>query len=482
MTYIKLTGEPNGDGGDMYTGLDRFNRVIDVRWINASNTDVNRFKYGFSRAGNRLWRQNPVAPSGGFDEQYGYDGLYQITDRKQGTLNSSHVIPGTPVQEEQFTFDPTGNWPSYLLNQSGTTVLNQTRTHQKVNEITAISGSSTGYDANGNLTTMPQIQAWGSSQAVTWDAWNRLVSVSASGTALGTYQYDGLNRRTTKVSLEGGSSTTRHFYYSNQWQVLEERVNSSTSADVQYVWGIKYQDDLALRDKFGVSSQRFYSLADYFQPTAIADTTGAVQERYSYTASGQVSYLTASFTSRSSSSYGWEILFGAYYFDVETGLYQVRNRFYHCGLGRWLSRDPLKNAERSQGANLYWYVSNNAVNYVDPTGMDTITITDNDGILDISGLVGHVLGHIENWITSGGANTSSTGNQAVRLNYTDVCPPDHIYLLSVTASNDWGAYQSGPNSAYIDVETRVYFFGTSNSQNLNDIVSLIAMCTDCPDE
>jgi len=51
---------------------------------------------------------------------------------------------------------------------------------------------------------------------------------------LGAYQYDGLNRRTWKQSLEGGTLTTRHFYYSDKWQVLEERINTSTSANVQY--------------------------------------------------------------------------------------------------------------------------------------------------------------------------------------------------------------------------------------------------------
>jgi len=30
-------------------------------------------------------------------------------------------------------------------------------------------------------------------------------------------------------------------------------------------------------------------------------------------------------------------------------------------VGRWLSRDPLPNAELSQGANLYWYVRNNPI-------------------------------------------------------------------------------------------------------------------------
>jgi RHS repeat-associated protein len=44
------------------------------------------------------------------------------------------------------------------------------------------------------------------------------------------------------------------------------------------------------------------------------------------------------------------------------------------GRAEWLSRDPYvdaqgNDAELTQGANLYWYVQNNAVNAVDPSGL-----------------------------------------------------------------------------------------------------------------
>lgn len=45
------------------------------------------------------------------------------------------------------------------------------------------------------------------------------------------------------------------------------------------------------------------------------------------------------------------------------------HRFYDPDLGRWLNRDPLENAEMSQGPNLYAYVGNNAVNETDPLGL-----------------------------------------------------------------------------------------------------------------
>jgi len=41
------------------------------------------------------------------------------------------------------------------------------------------------------------------------------------------------------------------------------------------------------------------------------------------------------------------------------------------GRAEWLSRDPLQDAERSQGPNLYDYVQNNPVNAIDPDGLCT---------------------------------------------------------------------------------------------------------------
>lgn len=42
---------------------------------------------------------------------------------------------------------------------------------------------------------------------------------------------------------------------------------------------------------------------------------------------------------------------------------------YDPTIGRWISRDPLNNAEMLQGPNLYVYVGNNPVDRTDPTGL-----------------------------------------------------------------------------------------------------------------
>jgi YD repeat-containing protein len=337
LTYIKQGSEGTGDGGDQYTGWDRFSRVIDQRWINSSGTALERVKYGYDRASNRIWRDNLVADglSANQDEYYTYDGLYQLVTLKRGTLTGSPPsgISGTPTWEEDFTFDPTGNWSNYTNSIIGS----QNRTHNTSNEIVAIAGSSTliAYVANGNTTLASKPTDWTTAYNLTYDAWNRMVKVMNGTTTVATYAYDGLSRRVQKTT-----SSTWDYYYSAQWQILEERVGGASTYDRQFVWGLRHIDDLVLRDLNGGSPARLYALHDAMSVTAVEDTTGTVQERYGYNGFGQPRFMNSTFVN-SSSSYTWETLFDAYRWDGESGFYQVRYRYLHPTLGRWLTRDPL---------------------------------------------------------------------------------------------------------------------------------------------
>ena len=52
-------------------------------------------------------------------------------------------------------------------------------------------------------------------------------------------------------------------------------------------------------------------------------------------------------------------------YDAETGLSYYGFRFYSPHMGRWLTRDPLG---ENGGINVYEFVGNNPVNFVDPLG------------------------------------------------------------------------------------------------------------------
>jgi len=202
---------------------------------------------------------------------------------------------------------------------------------------------------------MPQPGSPSSSYSATYDAWNRLMSLSVGGNLVAQYQYDGLRRRTIKKRYAGGVLTeTRHFYYSQAWQVVEERIDPSTNANRQFVWGLRYLDDLLLRDRdttgTGTVNERFYALQDpNWNVTALADITGTVQERYAYDAYGVPAVLTPSFGARGSSLYDWETRYTGYRWDSDSQLYQVRSRSYQPLLGCWAQRDPIGGDESGVG-------------------------------------------------------------------------------------------------------------------------------------
>jgi RHS repeat-associated protein len=164
--------------------------------------------------------------------------------------------------------------------------------------------------------------------------------------------------------------------------VLEQRTGTSTSADLQYVWGLRYVDDLVLRDRNADANpltgsdglpgsgleERLYALQDpNWNVTAIAFADGAIAERYRYTAYGAPAILDASYNA-APGGYDWKYLFTGREFDAETGLYNYRMRYYTTQLGRFTERDPIG---YGGGSSLYAYTNGKPLTSTDPFGTDT---------------------------------------------------------------------------------------------------------------
>ena len=90
---------------------------------------------------------------------------------------------------------------------------------------------------------------------------------------------------------------------------------------------------------------------------ALTDATGSVAEKYTYDPFGETA---------AASALGNPYRYTGRRYDPETGLYYHRSRYYSATLGRFLEVDPIGLAG---GMNLYAYVHNNPLRWVDPMGM-----------------------------------------------------------------------------------------------------------------
>jgi RHS repeat-associated protein len=380
LSMIRPGGGSMGDSGDLYDGYDRFGRVQEMRWQSSSTgTPIDALQWGYNEASNRTWKKNLVAASGQ-DEAYGYDGLYQVIRDAVGTLNTNRTaIGGIPVEEEDFTYDPTGNWRGYRKHDDGSIVLDQTRSNNKDNELTQIDGSSAllAYDRAGNATKVPPGTGgnWSKYYQPVWDAWGRLVEVKdETGTPVQKNAYDGLTRRITKEA----ASVVTHTYWSDQWKPVEERIDTATTAARSYLWGKRtgHRDELIIRDRDtdgnGSLDERLYATMDYFNGTGVLNASGTVLERYSYSAFGARLTLAADFTPQSTSSYAWNFGFKGQFCDDETGWYNYGLRFYVPILGRWINRDPIG---ESGGTNLLAAFNNDPTNLIDLYGAKLVNPT-----------------------------------------------------------------------------------------------------------
>ena len=263
----------------------------------------------------------------------------------------------TPTNAQSWDYDAVGNWDSVTTNST-----TQTRGANRQNEITSVSGATTPtYDNNGNLTKDENDYRF------VWDAWNREVKIkNSSNTVITTNAFDGLNR---KVQVTTSSGTIDEFF-SNNWQVLEGKSGSNTLN--RYVWSPAYVDGLVTRDRDtdanGTLDERLFALQDAnWNVTGITNTSGTIQERYTETPYGVVTFRDGSGSTISVSAKGWDILHQGAKADI-IGDYDFRNRVYSPALGRWLSNDPL--GFEAGDVNTFRYVGNGPGNGLDPWGLE----------------------------------------------------------------------------------------------------------------
>ncbi|MDP2940513.1 MAG: RHS repeat-associated core domain-containing protein [Candidatus Omnitrophota bacterium] len=285
------------------------------------------FRYSYDKVGNRLSLRSRHYPQAEQRFQYIYDATYQLT-RVLG--NQTH----------SYDYDSVGNREVV----DGTTY-----SANNLNQYTVVGAQSFTYDANGNLTS-------DGTNTYTYDVENRLTSIEHPGSSI-QYQYDGFGRR-IKKDVNG---EVTYFIYDGD-QIIEER-DASGILKATYTYGTGIDEVLTMYRNAGTYYYHYDGLGSV---TDITNQQGEVVESYRYDVYG---------LPNQTSQIGNRFYFTGRELDEESGLYYFRERYYSSIIGRFLQRDPLGTLP---DINVYRYVLNNPVNYIDPYGLviiETLVVT-----------------------------------------------------------------------------------------------------------
>ena len=134
-----------------------------------------------------------------------------------------------------------------------------------------------------------------------------------------------------------------------------------------YTWGAGIDNLISFKNHS--TDTTYYAVKDHLNSViAFVDESGNIAERYEYDAYGNTQVFNAEGAEIGRSAIGNRYAFQGREIDWETGLYYFRARWYDPDTGRWCSKDPLGIAG---GLNLYEAFGNNAVNFIDPFGLES---------------------------------------------------------------------------------------------------------------
>ena len=280
-------------------------------------------------------RRTSLTSPNGVVTEYSYDAASRLVGQTfknggttLGTLTYGYDASGSRISTG-------GTWARTGLPSAVTSA-----TYNAANQQTVFGGISQTFDLNGNTTSDGM-------NTYTWDVRNQLASLSGGVSA--SFAYDGLGRRQSKTI----SSTQTKFHYDGLTPVQE--LDSGGTVTANFLTGLGIDEYLA--HTAGGSTRTH--LTDILGST-VAELDGSVttQAEYTYEPFGKTAISGSSgnpfqYTGRE---------------EDGTGLYYYRARYYHTDLQRFISEDPIE--FESGDTNLYAYVENSPLRYVDPLGLD----------------------------------------------------------------------------------------------------------------
>lgn len=275
---------------------------------------------------------------------------------KLNRLDTVTNVAGTQtLSAYKYTYDNNSNITS-VLDQ----VTNQTTGFlydelDRLIEVRRPDGTTAAYtyDVRGNRKTLSddRLPLDFKDLSYTYNVWNELTSAThQAGTT--SYTYDPSGLRTKKAT----PTETVRYHYNSDEQVIAES-NAGNQLTAHYIWGT----DRVLAKEETTGKKYYYLYNGHGDVVQMVDTNGVVVNRYEYDEWGGIVSQTEQV--KNPFKYSGEV------YDEDTGLYYLRARYYDPSIGRFINKDTYEgDISNPLSLNLYSYVYNNPLKYVDPTG------------------------------------------------------------------------------------------------------------------
>ncbi|MDQ8734836.1 S8 family serine peptidase [Paenibacillus sp. LHD-38] len=285
-----------------------------------------------------------IEMANGIKTEYTYNGL-ELTQLQHKSSD------GLVINSYNYSYDLTGN--TSQKSENGTSqqysydVLGRIQTNTQFSE-------TYEYDAKGNRFSLvsdalPEIDA----VSYEYDDWNRLKKATTSEGVI-TYKYNGDDRLVERT--ENGETT--RYYWSNDQIIAEGTVQGTTVTEkATYVYGLSLIERIDGQN----ANRSSYLMNGHGDVVELRDEQGNIQNQYSYDIWGNP--ITESETVDNPFRYSGE------YWDESTELQYLRARWYDPSTARFINEDTYEGELGNPlSHNLYTYVHNNPLIYVDPTG------------------------------------------------------------------------------------------------------------------
>jgi RHS repeat-associated protein len=326
------------DSGDRVSGVAHYASSYFL-WTRYTYDDLSRVK--------RLYNYN-YGPT--LDLSYSYDARSNFTSKTtttaSGTVTCSYSYDSlghlaTSSQNgnlTRFSYDVLGN-RSKMNTTSGTSSYSyDASSGRMLTSANTPSGNTTfSYDINGNLKTKVGPT---NTTTYTYDTLNHLAQIVQGGTTLATYSYNGAGQRVCKVA----NGVTSNYLWDGSNLAQENR------GGTYYIYSYLGANPIAMTS--GGSSQAFEN-DGLGTVLGVVNSSGTEIARYTTDDFGNSLGVVGSSPN--------PFRFAGAFLDSETGLYQMRGRYYDPNLGRFLTVDI-------NPGNPYSYCGNNPTSKTDPSG------------------------------------------------------------------------------------------------------------------